>query len=388
MVDDDALVLAALCAVLRKTGYQVISAESGAAAVAFAREFHFDLALCDRQMPGMDGIELLEHLRALQPMCSRVLLTGGLDLATTISAVNRGAITCVLEKPIKPGGLLSVVGEALSARRRMVEAYETMQREHDSAERQEVRELLTGKYIQLAVQPIVRASSDPVVFGHEALLRSTHPTLNSPAKVLPAVERQKMIDALADIVVREAVVNLEHTSVRGFLFINLHPAELGDPDILRERLMMLKPHAGRVIFEITERSSLYGVSSWEQSVEVIRGLGFEIAVDDLGAGYSALSILAELKPRYMKVDMSIIRDCDRRTHKQRLIDLLCRFAEATDSLLVAEGIETEAEAATVRDCGAHLLQGYLFGRPRIVTPLYVVAAPAAPVQEPSVDTSG
>jgi EAL domain-containing protein (putative c-di-GMP-specific phosphodiesterase class I) len=70
--------------------------------------------------------------------------------------------------------------------------------------------------------------------------------------------------------------------------------------------------------------------------------------------------------------MSIIRDVDAIPRKQRLVDLLCRFAEATDALLVAEGIETEAEARTVVACGAHLLQGYLFGRPRHGLPLGAV----------------
>ena len=92
-------------------------------------------------------------------------------------------------------------------------------------------------------------------------------------------------------------------------------------------------------------------------------MGFAIAVDDLGAGYSSLSVLAELQPSFIKVDMSIVRgiDCDPR--KQRLVDLLCRFADATDATLIAEGVETGEEAAALRECGAHLLQGYLFGKP-------------------------
>ena len=82
-----------------------------------------------------------------------------------------------------------------------------------------------------------------------------------------------------------------------------------------------------------------------------------IYVDDLGAGYSSLSVLAELQPAYVKVDMSIVRNIDTDSRKQRLVDLLVRFADATDATLVAEGVETEAEAAALRDCGAHLLQG-------------------------------
>src|SRR5690606_13817474 len=152
LVDDDPLVLSALCAVLRSAGYRVVTAESGEAALAFSGEFTFDVAICDRQMPGMDGIDLLEKLRELQPMCQRVLLTGGLDLATTISAVNRGSITCVLEKPVRSKGLLDVVKGALEGRRRMVRAYRELQAKSLDAERQMVEEVLFGDHLYLAVQ--------------------------------------------------------------------------------------------------------------------------------------------------------------------------------------------------------------------------------------------
>jgi len=373
LVDDDPNTLSALCMVLQKAGYHVVSAASGETAIAFAREFTFDVAICDRNMPGgMDGIELLQQLRAIQPMCQRVLLTGGLDLDTAVSAVNRGAINCVLEKPIRAKSLIEVVGEALQERRRLVKAYRDLEEGTCEVERKVVRDVLNGDFLHLAMQPIVR-SRDGTAFGYEALLRSSHPNLTGPTSVLQAVERHGLVGDLAGVVATLALGWLETSPASSALFINLHPAELGEPDALRERLRRLQTHARRVVLEVTERSSIYGVRAWEDSVAVIRGLGFEIAVDDLGAGYSALSVLAELQPRYIKVDMSIIRDSDRQLHKQRLLDLLCRFADATGSLLVAEGIETRAEALTVQACGAHLLQGYFFGRPRLPANLRLVA---------------
>lgn len=370
LVDDEEPTLLGLCTVLRKAGYRVVTAESGEGAIAFSREFTFDVAICDRQMPGMDGIELLEQLRMIQPMCQRILLTGGLDLATTVNAVNRGAITSVLEKPIRAAALLARVQEAIDGRRRMVQAYRELQQQNVGIERRIVLGLLAGDELGLALQPIVRAR-DGSCFGYEALLRSSHPDLDGPGPVLQAVERHGLVGELAAVVASRALTWLESTK-DNFLFLNLHPAELGDPVALAKRLHVLEPHASRIVLEITERSSIYGVGAWERSLEVIRGLGFELAVDDLGAGYSALAVLAELNPRFIKVDMSIIRDADRLMHKQRLIDLLCRFADATNASLVAEGIETRAEAETVEKCGAHLLQGYYFGRPQMSTPLRLV----------------
>jgi EAL domain-containing protein (putative c-di-GMP-specific phosphodiesterase class I) len=158
------------------------------------------------------------------------------------------------------------------------------------------------------------------------------------------------------------------------LFMNLHPDELADPDGILNRLEPLQPWAERVVLEITERSRLQGIEAWDESVERVTELGFSIAVDDLGAGYSSLSVLAELQPRFIKVDMSIVRGIDTEPRKQRLVDLLCRFADATEATLIAEGVETKEDATALRVCGAHMLQGYLFGRPSLELPESILKA--------------
>ena len=74
-------------------------------------------------------------------------------------------------------------------------------------------------------------------------------------------------------------------------------------------------------------------------------------MDDLGAGYNALSILADLQPKFIKIDMSIVRNCDTEQRKQRLVDLLANSPDATGAKMVAEGVETDAEAVVLRKCG-------------------------------------
>jgi len=90
---------------------------------------------------------------------------------------------------------------------------------------------------------------------------------------------------------------------------------------------------------------------------------FRIAVDDLGSGYNSLSVLAALRPHFMKVDRSIVEQIETDDRKQRLVELLVLFAKATGTQLVIEGIETEEEAGVVMRMGADLLQGFLYGRP-------------------------
>ena len=145
------------------------------------------------------------------------------------------------------------------------------------------------------------------VFAFECLLRSTHSVLSGPLSVLKAAERHGQLSAVAGVVAKRAVGWMNELPGNTRLFMNLHPDELADPDGMIARLEPLSPWADRVVLEITERSRLQGLDHWETAVERVTDLGFSIAVDDLGAGYSSLSVLAELQPKYVKVDMSIVR---------------------------------------------------------------------------------
>lgn len=364
VIDDDPDVRSALSLMLGIAGHEVLCADDGAAGLEVARQRLLDVAIVDRHMPGIDGVSVLRQLRDIQPMCTRVLLSGSLDLETAIDAINLGAATHVLEKPASPQALAAVVEETRVTRQRLLEAYNDRERVHRSAARVRLLDLLASDNLRLAMQPIVDAR-DGSTHAFECLLRSSDPVLSGPLSVLRAAEEHGLIDRLAEAVAIRSAAILARLPEHIRMFVNLHPAELGDPDGLDARLSLLQRHAGRVTFEITERSSLADARGWEQSVEAILRRGFSIAVDDLGSGYSSLSVLAELQPRFIKIDMSIVRDIDKIARKQRLFDLLCRFSDATDALVVAEGIETAAESETVRSCGAHLLQGYFYARPEM-----------------------
>jgi len=98
-------------------------------------------------------------------------------------------------------------------------------------------------------------------------------------------------------------------------------------------------------------------------------MGYRIAVDDLGAGYAGLTSFARLEPEVVKVDMSIVRDVDRSSTKQKLIASIVSLCNDLNIELIAEGIETAAERNTILSLGGDLLQGYLFARPGKPFPL-------------------
>jgi EAL domain-containing protein (putative c-di-GMP-specific phosphodiesterase class I) len=363
-VDDAPPILRLLEQMLSGVPCEITPATSGSEALSAAERQLFDVAVVDYQIPPPDGMEVLARLRELQPDCLRILVSGALNLDVAIDAVNRGEVSRVLEKPYDRPTLLRAIEEAVSMRRRAGERYILAQAEEQNREREQVQGCLEDDSLQLAVQPIVTAAQRRVV-AFEGLLRSVHPVLDSPLALLRAAETHGLIGGLGALVARRAAEWIPRLPPEVKLFLNLHPDELSDPDDLRTRLDCLLPCAPRFVFEITEQSRLSAVRRWDASIHLLREMGFSLAVDDLGSGYSSLSVLAELRPRYMKIDMSIIRGIDTDTAKQRLVSLLSQFAETTEARVIAEGIETEKEAETVRGCGAHMLQGYLLGKPKL-----------------------
>jgi EAL domain-containing protein (putative c-di-GMP-specific phosphodiesterase class I) len=146
------------------------------------------------------------------------------------------------------------------------------------------------------------------------------------------------------------------------LLVNLHTQDLLDAE-LYEPLAPLSKIASRVILEITERSTIDDVKDVAARTDVLRRLGFRIAIDDLGAGYAGLSSFVALEPNIVKLDMSLIRGVDRSSIRQRLVGSMTSLCKEMGMSVIAEGVETVAEHDCVRGLGCDLLQGYLFAKP-------------------------
>lgn len=363
-VDDDLALLSALERILASAGYHVLTASSASEALALAGECTLDVALVDFGLPDRTGLELLEEFYAMQPSCIRILTSGQLDLGMAVNAVNHAHVSRVITKPFLNKSLLEAVAHSLAQRSQQHDLLGTEALAVHRAKELMFDECLIGDDIQLALQPIVNALSGEV-HAYEALLRSSHRVLFGPAQVLAAAEEQGRLEDVADVVWSRARDWLPELPTGVHLFLNLHPAELNSPARLFKRASRLAPWADRVVIELTEQSSVLRGAHWQESLELLANMGFAIAVDDLGSGYNSLALLAELQPQYIKLDMSIVRAIHIAPRKQRLVSLLCRFADASGAIVVAEGIETQEEADTVIELGAHLLQGYWIGRPSL-----------------------
>ncbi len=211
-------------------------------------------------------------------------------------------------------------------------------------------------------QPIVHASTR-ARFGYEALLRSADRSLPHPGAILDAAERLERLPTLGRAIrACSAKVIATAPPERGLVFINLHLLDLFDRQ-LTSAFSPLSRVASRVVLEITERTSLDGELDLRYRVAELRELGFRIAIDDLGGGHARMSTFSPLDTDFVKLDMSLVRDVDQHPMKQRLIRSVTELCRQQGTMVVGEGVETEAEAKVLADLGCDLLQGYLIARP-------------------------
>jgi EAL domain-containing protein (putative c-di-GMP-specific phosphodiesterase class I) len=213
-------------------------------------------------------------------------------------------------------------------------------------------------------QPIVHATSR-ARFGYEALLRTTDKSLPHPGAVLDAAERLERVPALSRAIrAQVARVVGESPVERGLVFLNLHLLDFHDKQ-LTSAFAPLTKVAPRIVLEITERTSLSGESDIRYQVAELRELGFKIAIDDLGGGHARMSTFSPGDTDFVKLDMALVRDIDKQPMKQRLVRSVIELCRDNGTLVIGEGVETEAEAQTLVDLGCDLLQGYLLARPAL-----------------------
>lgn len=372
VLDDDSLLLRVVAKSLQRAGYRTTQVTSGEEALRAASKQTFNAALVDYDLPDADGLTVLSRLRDIQPKCLRILMTGHQAFPIVVSAVNRGEVLRVLPKPFEGRELLSCLSEAFASARRTQELLTNAHLATRAEQNRLLDELFAGDHLRLALQPIVSAAGTHRVRAYEALMRSTHHVLDGPMSVLAAAEQVERIPELGSHLLALAGGWIERLPPTVELFVNLHPLQLADRDHLRASLAGLEPHAHRVALELTERSRLQDIEGWEETLAMLQDVGFSIAVDDLGSGYNSLGMLADLQPRYIKLDMGLIRDVHHIHRKQRIVRMMATFAEATDAFLIAEGVENAEEGEVLEACGSHLLQGFFYGRPSLAPDLSVL----------------
>jgi EAL domain-containing protein (putative c-di-GMP-specific phosphodiesterase class I) len=217
------------------------------------------------------------------------------------------------------------------------------------------------EHLWMDFQPIVDARTSEL-YGVEALVRSAEPSIPNPGALLETAEQLRRLPTLGRRIRNLSGQALFARTDIPMLFVNLHPSDLLDVHLIDGDAPLTRI-ASRVVLEVTERESLVASPLLVERVRRLRELGFRLAIDDIGAGYSGLTSFADLMPEIVKIDMSLVRSIHSSAVKQRTVAALCTLCHETGTLVVGEGVETTAERDCLVELGCDLLQGYLIARP-------------------------
>lgn len=366
LVDDEEALARALARVLTTAGYDVDTAVDGGQAVQLLAAHSFDAIVSDLGMPRMNGMQLLQVVRQGDFDVPVILMTGAPQLQSAMDAVSFGALG-YLTKPIDTDELKKVVDRAVRLNRVAKLKQEALLLVNQGGLGLADRTALGTAFeraletLWLDYQPIVRAS-DHSLFGYEALLRCAEPALPHPQAVLDAAERLGRLEHLGRRVRDVAASKVADAESGTSIFVNLHAHDLLD-ETLYSAQSALSAVAHRVVLEVTERASLDAISDARGKIAKLRRMGFRIAIDDLGAGYSGLTSFVSLEPQFVKLDMSLVRDIDKIPTKEKLVRSMTALCKDLGMTVVAEGVESIQERDMLVELGCDLLQGYLLGRP-------------------------
>jgi EAL domain-containing protein (putative c-di-GMP-specific phosphodiesterase class I) len=230
--------------------------------------------------------------------------------------------------------------------------------EHEDLRRR-IGGIIEREAFDIAFQPVFALEGEHVV-GFEALARFTDGLSRPPDQWFDDALRAELGLDLEIAVARKALTALPQLPGDTYLAINVSPEAAASPEIAQ----LCGLHAAnRIVLEITEHSSVDDYLALAERARALRSMGVHLAIDDAGAGFASLRHVLRLEPDLIKLDKSITRNIDTRVREQSLAAALLTFARGTSASIVAEGIETAAELATLKRLGVPYGQGYYLGRP-------------------------
>lgn len=221
--------------------------------------------------------------------------------------------------------------------------------------------------ITMAFQPIADASQQKV-FAYEALVRGAD---GAPAgAVIDGISPQELyaFDQTCRVTAIELAADLALADAGAYLSINFMPNAVYEPRacirLTLAAAMKAKFPLERIIFEFTEAERV-DTHHLLNILRSYRSMGFKTAIDDFGAGYAGLDLLAQFQPDFVKLDMALIRDIDKSSVKRVIVSNTLHMLFDLGVTPICEGIETVEEFQVLRDLGVDLIQGYLLARPQI-----------------------
>ncbi len=237
--------------------------------------------------------------------------------------------------------------------------------------------ILANDTLDFHFQPIVHAANPTEVFAYEALVRASTPggDIIPPLDLFKTARNAELLFHLDRSARINAIRRASERGVRSHLFINFNPTAIYDPAFCLEttvREIMSRvpgqPGPAGFVFEVIESDQVNDMEHLSRIVERYRRAGFQVALDDLGAGYASLNMLSQLRPDFVKIDRELVSGIDQDIYQQKILEKIIELARDLDIRVVAEGVETVEEWRWLKE-RVDLCQGYLFARPAAEPPL-------------------
>lgn len=231
-----------------------------------------------------------------------------------------------------------------------------------------LRDILDNKKLNAVFQPIIDMKTAEII-GHEGLIRGPADSpLHSPMKLFNTARHHGMVVELEYLARREVLQSFYSLNGSGKVFLNISPDVLMSKDSRVGETLKYIEEIGlmpqQVVIELTENAPSTDYRLLREATHHYRAMGFEIAIDDLGEGFSSLRMWSELRPDYVKIDQHFIHGINNDPLKLQFVRSIQEIARKSGARIVAEGIESEQELAMIRDIGIALGQGYHITRPQ------------------------
>ncbi|MFB3303366.1 EAL domain-containing protein [Pseudomonas sp. AMR01] len=349
----------------------VYAAADGAQALALLDTVGpVDIALCDLQMEGMDGIEFIQRVGASGQVRSIIISS---SLSADLRRAVRQIVSLVgleflgdIEKPLHTQGLAVLLQKQVNH----PAAVSPPEAVAQLATEAEVRQALAEGQLQAYYQPKLNLLTGAVC-GVEVLARWVHPSrgIVSPAVFIPTLERCGLLDTWLYQKMGQALAVHEQAKRQGSalnMAFNLRAGQLANPALTAniKQLLVRQGVAGRdVTFEITESGLLEATHNSLENLVRLRMLGCRLSIDDFGAGFSSMQRLCQLPFNEIKLDAEFVRNLTLEPRCQAVISSILALGETLGMSVVIEGIETAEQQRELVELGCAQGQGYLLARP-------------------------
>jgi len=372
IVDDDPMMIDILSRVLARAGIEAAgSAGNGRAALDELDNAPYDLVFCDIDMPTMDGVEFLRHLRNRpRPPAVVVLSSTPESIRESVKKLGLAHQLRILGALPKPATFDAVLDMLDRFNAKPLASAATQNRGYFTLSPADLLALMPDS-IELEYQPIHHAETGRVV-ALEALARLRHPTVGmvGPAIFVPVCEQAGATSQLLRTVLSKALDALARLRKDGYpelvMSVNMSAADLTTPDLVDEIVSCVSAAdlpTDAVIIELTESRALHRTTLPVEILTRLRVKGLGLGVYDFGTGYASLKQLENIPFTELKVDQMFVRGANNDERKRQMLASTIGLAKELGLTTVAEGVETDAELALLRDLGCECIQGFRWSRP-------------------------